>query len=158
MIEHKIKELLEPKFQEEEFQDVFIVEIKHNPTNNKLEVFLDADGSLTFKTCQRLSRYLEGFIDENSWLGEKYTIEVSSPGITKPLKLKRQYVKNIGRTVKVSFIGHGGKEGVLKAVDDEKITIQEEVIVKDKKKKRKELVDVEIPFEEIAKTVVQIVF
>ena len=158
MIEHKIKELLEPKFQEEEFQDVFIVEIKHNPTNNKLEVFLDADGPLTFKTCQRLSRYLEGFIDENNWLGEKYTIEVSSPGITKPLKMKRQYIKNIGRVVKVSFKGHGGKEGTLKAVDDEKITIEEEIIVKDKKKKRKELVDVEIPFEDIAKTVVQIVF
>jgi ribosome maturation factor RimP len=158
VIEQKIKELLEPKFQEEEFQDVFIVEIKHNPTNNKLEVFLDADGSLTFKTCQRLSRYLEGFIDEEGWLGEKYTIEVSSPGITKPLRLQRQYVKNIGRTVKVSFKGHGGKEGILKAVDDEKITIEEEVIVKDKKKKRKELVEVEIPFEEIAKTIVQIVF
>lgn len=158
MIEQKIKELLITKFQEEEFQDVFIVEIKHNPTNNKLEVFVDSDSNLTFKTCQRLSRYLEGFIDENQWLGEKYTLEVSSPGISKPLKLKRQYVKNIGRTVKVSFKGHGGKEGILKAVDDDKITIEEEVIVKDKKKKRKELVDVEIPFDDIAKTVVQIVF
>ncbi|MFT6360579.1 MAG: ribosome maturation factor RimP [Saprospiraceae bacterium] len=158
MIEQKIKELLEPKFQEEEFQDVFIVEIKHNLTNNKLEVFVDADGELSFRTCQRLSRYLEGYIDEKGWLGEKYTIEVSSPGITKPLKLNRQYVKNIGRTVKVSFIGHGGKEGLLKAVDEEKITIEEEVIIKDKKKKRKELVDVEIPFDDIAKTVVQIAF
>ena len=158
MIEHKIKELLDPKFQEEEFQDCFLVEIKHNLTNNKLEVFVDSDSSLTFQTCQRLSRYLEGFIDENGWLGEKYILEVSSPGITKPLKLNRQYVKNIGRMVKVLFKGHASKEGLLKAVDDEKITIEEEIIVLDKKKKIKELVDVEIPFSDISKTVVQIVF
>ena len=134
------------------------MEIKHNPTNNKLEIFLDCDTSLTFRKCQRLSRYLEGFIDEEGWLGEKYTLEVSSPGITKPLKLNRQYIKNIGRAVKVSFKGHGSKEGILKAVDEEKITLEEEIIVKDKKKKRKELVNVEIPFEDISKTVVQIVF
>lgn len=158
MIETKITELLDTKFQEEEFSDCFLVEIKHNTTNNKLEVFVDSDESLTFKKCQRLSRYLEGYIDDEGWLGEKYVLEVSSPGITKPLKLQRQYIKNIDRTVKVSFKSHGSKTGVLKAVDDEKITIEEEVIVREKKKKKKELVDVEIPFSDISKTVVQIVF
>ena len=160
MIEPKIKELLDAKFQEEEFQDCFIVEIKHNPTNNKLEVFIDSDNSLTFQTCQQISRYLEGFIDEEQWLGEKYVLEVSSPGINKPLKLKRQYLKNIGRQVKITFKtkDQEPKLGQLKAADDEKIILEEEIIVKDKNKKRKELIDTEIPYTDISKTVVQIVF
>ena len=157
MIEQKITALLNQKFQEEGFEDCFLVELKYHP-NNKLDVFIDSDGPLTFERCQRISRYLESFIDEEGWLGEKYVLEVSSPGITRPLKLKRQYVKNIGRSVKVSFLTHGSKTGVLKAVEDDKIIIEEEVIIKDKKKKRKGVVDVEIPFDNISKAIVQITF
>lgn len=157
-MEERIEQLLLEKFQDEGFQDLFIVEIKFNPANKKLDVFLDSDSSLTVGQTARINRYLQNHIDENNWLGEKYILDVSSPGVGKPLLLKRQYVKNIGRNVKVSFKEQGSDEGLLKKVDDNGIVIEKEVIVKEKKKKRKEMVEVTIAWDEISKTKVKISF
>ena len=157
MIEAKIAELLTAKFEEEDFQDCFLVESKLN-LNNRLEVFIECDNSLTLKKCQKISRYLEGFIDEQQWLGEKYVLEVSSPGIGKPLKLKRQYQKNIGRKVEVNFEEGKPQSGQLIEVADDSITIEYEIIVKEGKKKRKEMTQQVIPFENIKKAVVKATF
>lgn len=157
-MEERIEKLLLEKFQDVGFQDLFIVEIKFNPTNKKLEIFLDSDSSLTIGQTARINRYLQNHIDENNWLGEKYILDVSSPGVGKPLLLKRQYIKNIGRNVKVSFKEHGSDEGILKSVDDDGIVIEKEVIVKEKKKKRKEIVEVPIAWDNISKTKVKIKF
>lgn len=92
MIEGRIIELLEQKFVEPDWQDCFVVEVKQHATN-KLEVFIDSDDSITFEKCRKISRYLEEFLDKYLWLGEKYTLDVSSPGISRPLVLKRQYQK-----------------------------------------------------------------
>ena len=100
MIVEKITDLLDKKFTEEDFSDCFLVDIKAH-AHNKIDVFIDSDSGVTFEKCQKISRYLERFIDENGWLGEKYVLEVSSPGISRPLKFKRQYAKNIGRKVEV---------------------------------------------------------
>ena len=157
-MEERIEQLLLEKFQDVGFQDLFIVEIKFNPANKKLEIFLDSDSSLTVGQTARINRYLQNHIDENNWLGEKYILDVSSPGVGKPLLLKRQYVKNIGRNIKVSFVEQGSDEGILKSVDDNGIVIEKEVIVKEKKKKRKEMAEVPIAWESIAKTKVKIKF
>ena len=74
-LEEKIVELLEEKFKEEEFTDCFLIDIKLHK-HNKLDIFLDSDTGITFRKCQRISRYLESFIDEEGWLGEKYVLEV----------------------------------------------------------------------------------
>jgi ribosome maturation factor RimP len=157
-VEERIEQLLLEKFQDVGFQDLFIVEIKFNPANKKLEIFLDSDSNLTVGQTARINRYLQNHIDENNWLGEKYILDVSSPGVGKPLLLKRQYVKNIGRNIKVSFVEQGSDEGILKSVDDNGIVIEKEVIVKEKKKKRKEMAEVPIAWESIAKTKVKIKF
>lgn len=157
-MEERIEQLLLEKFQDVGFQDLFIVEIKFNPANKKLEIFLDSDSNLTVGQTARINRYLQNHIDENNWLGEKYILDVSSPGVGKPLLLKRQYVKNIGRNIKVSFVEQGSDEGILKSVDDNGIVIEKEVIVKEKKKKRKEMAEVPIEWESIAKTKVKIKF
>lgn len=157
MIEDKIVDLLNTKFQEEEYQDCFLVEMKLSQSN-KLEVFLDCDSGLTFEKCQRISRYLESYLDEGQWLGEKYTLEVSSPGVGKPLKMNRQYKKNIGRRVEVNFNEGKPQTGKLIAVDDESITIEYEITIKEGKKKRKEMNQQNILFENIKKTVVKVSF
>ncbi len=159
MITSKIEQLLKDKFQEEEFIDCFIVEIKFNEKNNKLEVFVDSDSSMDFSKCRRISRYLESYIDEEGWLGEKYTLEVSSPGISRPLKLVRQYKKNIGRTLNLILTPDNSKEkGKLIIVTDEAITIEQEVKIKQGKKKRTEIHQKEIHYDQIKKAVVQISF
>lgn len=156
MIEGKITELLEGKFQEEEFSDCFIVEVQLN--NKKLNVFIDCDSGVTFEKCQKLSRYLESFIDEEGWLGEKYILEVSSPGIGRPLKLPRQYKKNIGRKVEVSLLEGGSKEGQLIEVNEAAVVIEYKQRIKEGKKKRTEIVQDTISFEDIKKTIVKITF
>jgi ribosome maturation factor RimP len=156
-IEEKIHELLAAKFQEETFQDCFLVEFNLH-TGNKLEVFMDSDSGLTLEKCQRISRYLESHIDEEGWLGEKYTLEVSSPGLSRPLKLKRQYLKNIGRKVEVTFNNGEVKTGLLKAADESAFTLEETVVKKEGKKKKKEVVLTEIPYDSIKKTMIIISF
>ena len=157
MIEHKIESLLQEKLKEEEFADCFLIESKLH-ANNKLEVFIDSDSNMNFEKCRKISRYLEKHIDENKWLGEKYTLEVSSPGIGRPLLFLRQYQKNIGRKVEVSLNDKTTKTGILLKADDGKLCIEEKIQVKEGKKKKTHVVETEIPFAEINKTIVKIAF
>jgi ribosome maturation factor RimP len=154
-LEEKIVELLEEKFKEEEFTDCFLIDIKLHK-HNKLDIFLDSDTGITFRKCQRISRYLESFIDEEGWLGEKYVLEVSSPGLTRPLKLRRQYLKNIGRKVEVNLLEGKPMAGKLIEVNEEAIVIEREEKFKEGKKTIKKMVQIPIPFENIKKTVVTI--
>jgi ribosome maturation factor RimP len=79
---------------------------------------------------------------------------VSSPGLDEPLKLHRQYLKNIGRSVEVTLLDGTKTEGVLKEAAEEQITVEE---TKGKNKK-KETVLHTIPFNNIKTTKVQVIF
>ncbi len=157
MTVEKIRKLLAVKLQEEAFQDCFLIEIKLHQ-NNKLAVFLDCDSGLTHGKCKQISRYLESTLDEKKWLGEHYILEVSSPGIGKPLQLKRQYHNNLGRKIEVTFPDGNTKTGLLKKVNDDSIIVEEKIKTKEGKKKKTELVQTEILFENIKKTMVLISF
>lgn len=156
MIEKKIEQLVLEKLTEENFKDCFLVDIELN--GKRLNVYLDRDEGITFQICQKVSRFLEGHIDENGWMGEKYILEVSSPGLSRPLKLLRQYYKNVGRGVEIYLNDDTRQEGKLKAVDTEKVVIEQEIIIKEGKKKKKSTIDTDIPFENIAKTIVKFTF
>ncbi|MCB0581270.1 MAG: ribosome assembly cofactor RimP [Phaeodactylibacter sp.] len=157
MVESKIRPLLDEKFQEDEFADCFLIEVQLH-ADNKLEVFIDSDTGVTFEKCQKISRYLEQFLDEEGWLGDQYVLEVSSPGIARPLKLRRQYPRNIGRRVEVSLNEGGSKEGILLAVGEADITLEEKIRVKEGKRKKTQVLQTRIPFEDIKKTVVKVSF
>jgi ribosome maturation factor RimP len=157
-IEEQIQGLLAAKFQEETFQDCFLVEINLHQ-GNKLEVFVDCDSGLTLDKCQQLSRYLESHIDEAGWLGESYVLEVSSPGLGRPLKLLRQYQKNIGRKVEATLKENGSiKTGILKTVSEGGFTIEETLKVKEGNKNIKKTVLTELPFDSVKKTMIVISF
>ena len=154
----KIGQLLEEKYTTEEaYADCYTVEIELKP-GNKLNVFIDCDSGMTFEKCKRLSRYLESHIDTNGWLGEKYVLEVSSPGIGRPLRFTRQYLKNIGRNLEVTLADKTKVEGLMKSADDQKIVLTYEVVEKEGKKKIKKQVETEITYEQIEKAIVQIAF
>lgn len=157
MISAQLTKLLEAKFQEEEFADCFIIEIK-SLQNKRVEIYVDSDSGITFKKCQQLSRYLEAEIDEKGWLGEKYTLEVSSPGITRPLKFARQYPRNIGRKLEVKQLEGETKTGTLIEVDEKQITLESKQRIKEGKKKKTVVVQDIIPFENIKETKVKITF
>lgn len=157
VIESKISALLAEKFQEEGFDDCFLLEAKLH-ANNKLDVFIDSDTGVTFEKCQRISRYLEQHLDEGMWLGEKYTLEVSSPGIGRPLKLRRQYPRNLGRKMEISMVDGSSKTGTLLAVGEDSITLEEKEKIKEGKRNVTRTLQSEIPFEQIKKAVVKVSF
>lgn len=156
-IEEKIHELLAAKFLEDTFQDCFLVELNLHK-GNKLEVFIDCDNGLTLDKCQQISRYLEFFFDQENLLGDHYVLEVSSPGLNRPLKLKRQYLKNVGRKIEVTLIDSTAKTGILKTVTDDFITLEETHTIKEGKKKKTVVTQTELPFTQIKKTFVLITF
>ena len=145
MIERLLSTVLEERFEEEDLKDCFIVDIVIKP-HDRFEVYIDSDSHLSLERCQKVSRYLERKIEENEWAGEKYVLEVSSPGLDRPLKLARQYKKNVGRTVKITTKDDEVLTGVLEAVADSGISLN------------RNGKSTKLEFDDIKKTLVQVSF
>ncbi|MFZ4542494.1 MAG: ribosome maturation factor RimP [Saprospiraceae bacterium] len=156
-VEQKIEKLLLEKFSDTDFADCFVIEIKLG-VSNKLEVFVDADNGIDFGRCQKLSRYLEATLDTEKWLGETYILEVSSPGLSRPLKFLRQYAKHIGRDLEISSNDGTITEGEFVSLENDVISLQYEEKRKEGKKNIKEMKIVPIPFSEVKKAMVKIKF
>lgn len=156
MLEKKIEKLIDQAINELEYNDCFLVDLKIN--NKKVEVFLDSDESVTFLKCRKVSRIIEAVLDEEQWLGEKYTLDVSSSGVGKPLKMTRQYLKNIGRNIEVKTEDKEKHKGKLIAASDESITITFEETIKEGKKKKKIETTLEIPRSEIKESKIKVSF
>jgi ribosome maturation factor RimP len=136
------------------YDDIFLVSIKVKPTNN-FKIFLDADGGLGIEKCIKINRALYKIMEEMGMYPEgDFSLEVSSPGLDEPLKLLRQYKKNIGRDVEVTMNDEVKKEGKLTVVTEETITIE---YAEGKGKKAIVKTD-KIPFADIKQTKVQIKF
>jgi ribosome maturation factor RimP len=149
-------------------QDLFLVEIKIKPTNN-IKIYIDGDQGISIDKLvqynRRLYRQLE---EEGMFPGGDFSLEVSSPGLDEPLRLHRQYVKNIGRFVEIIDNEGFKKEGKLIEVDEKGIKIEDQktrMTGKIKKKeagqqkgKKMEVVEYTIPFEQIKATKIQIKF
>ena len=128
----KIEAIAEERFKETDLSDCFIVDIEL--TNSKLDVFIDTDEGVKFWQCQKLSRAIEAYLDESLALGEKYTIEVSSPGIGRPLKFKRQYPRNIGRKVEILTKDKTKIKGKLTEVKEDEVIVESNGQKKNKEK------------------------
>ena len=153
----KIVALLDSYFEQtEELQDCFVVDV--TPSATKLDVFVDSDSGMTFAKCQRTSRFLESYLDEEQPLGEKYTLNVSSPGVDRPLKFHRQYVKNKGRTLEVTTTEGETYKGELITVTEEGLVLSGKVRRKEGKRKVTEVVETPIAFTDIKKSIVKISF
>ena len=153
-----IAQILEEKYTSDEaFQDCFTVEIELKP-GNKLYVFADSDSGLTFEKCQKLSRYLESFLDTELWLGDKYLLEVSSPGIGRPLKFPRQYKSNVGRNLAVTMKDKTQMTGLLKSATDEQFVLENKVIEREGNKKKEVVLETPVLYENIEKAIVKLAF
>jgi len=128
-----------------EYKHAFLMEIKMGG-GNRVEVYIDSDERVDFTLCRKLSRHIEAHMDSTLLLGEQYTLEVSSPGTTRPLTNPRQFPKHIGRTLTVNIDDENSVQGELTAVTEEGLTLQEEVVRKEKKKKIKEQVIHQVAF------------
>ena len=115
-----IEKLVGPLLQD----DIFLVSIKIKPTNN-IKIYLDADGGLGIEKCIKINRALYKIMEEMGMYPEgDFSLEVSSPGLEEPLKLLRQYKKNIGRDVEITMNDEEKKEGKLTEGTEQNITIK----------------------------------
>lgn len=119
----------------------------------KVLVIVDGDAGIGIDDCADLSRDLSKALDDSNLISGAFNLEVSTPGLDQPLKLKRQYVKNIGRNVRVRQ-AEQTDEGKLTAVDENSIRLTQ-LIGSGKKKEEK---TIEIPFDKIDKTIVLVSF
>lgn len=130
--------------------DMFIVRIKNKPTNN-IKLYIDADSGLSISKCADINRKLYKQIEEEQIFPDgDFSLEVSSPGVDEPLAFHRQYKKNIGRKVLITMQDGTEHLGILKEASEEVVTIEKKL------PKKKETISVEIPLNDINKTVVQI--
>lgn len=142
----------------EEDPALFLVDISVSSGKGmkKVVVHLDGDQGVPIDTCAKISRSLSHRLEEEDIIEGKYLLEVSSPGLDQPLLLKRQYTKNIGRHVKVLLADDKTVQGELLAVGEEQITVAAEG--NRRPKKRTETKETNIPFDQIKKTNVLVIF
>ena len=135
-------------------KDLFLVEIRVKPTNN-LKIYIDGDQGVSVEKLVFYNRKLYRQLEEEGVFPDgDFSLELSSPGLDEPLKMHRQYVKNIGRPVEVILNDGIKQEGVLKAVTEEAIEV-ENTTGKGKKAVTTQLT---IPFIQIKSTKIQIKF
>jgi ribosome maturation factor RimP len=148
----ELRRLAESKLANESLFVVDVV-ISSRQGPRKVLIFLDGDQGVSIDDCANLSREIAQDLDENGWIEDNYTLEVSTAGIDHPLKSVRQYKKNKGRRVKVTLKDET-IEGQLADVNDEGIVLTQET----GSGKKKEIETIEIPFSEIVKTLVMVSF
>lgn len=106
--------------------DKFVVEIRVK-AGNRITVLLDSDTDITIDDCIEITRHIESVYDRET---EDYELTVSSAGIDQPIKMLRQYIKNIGREVEVTFTDGTVFSGNLVAADKDKISVYRKTKVK----------------------------
>lgn len=135
--------------------EVFLVDLSVS-ASNKITVLLDADNGMDVGRCADLNRALYRYVEEQNFFeGGNFSMEISSPGIDRPLKLSRQFTKNLGRTVEVTLNDSSVIIGKLVANEEDHLTIEKEV---KEKKKEAEMVAQTIPFSDIRQVKVMVVF
>jgi len=147
-IEQLVDETLAPE------PEYFRVHVKIKPTNN-VKVFIEGDKGISIEKCVKFNRSLYKKLEDGAFFPDgDFSLEVSSPGVDEPLKMLRQYNRNIGRMVEVGFNDSTKKIGKLLQVAEADIII-EQTEGKGKKATTQQLV---IPFSNIKTTTVQIQF
>ena len=136
--------------------DLFLIDL-HVDDQSRVQVVLDGDNGVSLKQCIKVSRHIEHQLDREV---HDFSLEVSSAGATHPLKMVRQYKKNIGRKLAVHTIDNDNFKATLTQADDDQITLEWKArepkpIGKGKHTVVKQL---QVPYNQIEKATVQIQF
>ena len=141
-----ITELIEIKLSGTE---LFLVEVKLSP--GRLAVFMDKPAGITIEECSRMNRFLLEEL-EPSGFSETHEIEVSSPGMDQPLKVYPQYLRRIGKNVKVTTADGKLHKGKLLKADNSGFELLEIIETKENKKKVKRENNLALNYNDIKET------
>lgn len=93
--------------------DFIDLELKGRVGAQVLRVFVDTDGGITLDQCVILSREISDALDRRDILPSRYRLEVSSPGLDRPLKSPRDFQRNLGRQVKIKYLDEEGNSATV---------------------------------------------
>lgn len=125
--EQKTEDLLKPIMEEYQFELVDVEYVKEGG-NWYLRAYIDKEGGITVDDCELVSRRMSDLLDEQDYIEESYIFEVSSPGLGRPLKKEKDYLRSMGKELEIHTYRAINKEkefyGILKAYDDKTVTIE----------------------------------
>ena len=125
--EQKTEEILNPIMEELEFELVDVEYVKEG-SMWYLRAYIDKPGGITVNDCEAVSRRLSDILDEKDFIEDSYVLEVSSPGLGRPLKKEKDYKRNLGKEVEIRTYRMVDKKkeftGLLEAYDADTVTIE----------------------------------
>lgn len=138
-------------------QGAYVLELsaKGSKTRPLLEIIIDTEQGVTHELCREISKKLDAHVETDEYLSGLTGIEVSSPGIDRPLEFVWQYHKHIGRDLRIALRAGGHTEGTLVSVGTDMIVVRR-AQGKSTKKNDKEQIESEIAFTDINHSIVQI--
>ncbi len=127
--EARTEEYLLPLMKEHKFELVDVEYVKEAGTWY-LRAYIDKEGGITVDDCEIINRKLSDWLDEEDFIEESYILEVSSPGLGRPLKKEKDFARSVGKEVEVKLYKALNKQkdytGVLEAYDKDTVTLEME--------------------------------
>lgn len=124
--EQRVEALLEPIVEANNFELVDVEYVKEG-SDYYLRAYIDKEGGITIDDCELVSRAFEEKLDKENFIKDPYVLEVSSPGLTRPLKKEKDFARSIGKLIEIKTYKAINKEksftGTLKSYDDDTVTI-----------------------------------
>lgn len=125
--ESKTEAFLLPLLEKHQFELVDVEYIKE-AGNWYLRTYIDKEGGITVDDCEVISRKLSEWLDKEDFIEDSYIMEVSSPGLGRPLKKDKDFERSMGVEVEVKLYKARNKQkeytGILKAYDKDTVTIE----------------------------------
>ncbi len=127
--EQKTEAILMPIVEEHEFELVDVEYVKEGSTWY-LRAYIDKPGGITIDDCELVSRSLSDILDEKDYIEDAYILEVSSPGLGRPLKKEKDYKRSLGKEVEIRTYRMIEKQkeftGILKGYDEKSVSVETE--------------------------------
>lgn len=127
--EQRAEELLLPITEKHQFELVDVEFVKEG-SMWYLRAYIDKDGGININDCEVVSRAFSELLDQEDFIEENYILEVSSPGLGRPLKKEKDYVRSMGKELEIRTYRAIDKEkefyGILTAYDNNSVTIEQE--------------------------------
>lgn len=125
--EQKTEEILTPIMEEYGFELVDVEYVKEGSTWY-LRSYIDKPGGISIDDCEKVSRRLSDILDEKDYIDDSYIMEVSSPGLGRPLKKEKDFKRSLEKEVEIRTYRMIDKQkeftGILKNYDEDTVTIQ----------------------------------
>ena len=127
MYERRTEEFLLPLMEERRFELVDVEYVKEG-SSWYLRAYIDKEGGIAIDDCEMISRLLSDWLDKEDFISDSYILEVSSPGLGRPLKKEKDFARSLGKEVDIKLYRAREKQkdftGTLAEYDKDTVTIE----------------------------------